>query len=151
MAQIFLLPTPSSSTTTTANGSTPSSTAIASPTSPTRAQTEARAAVLASLTSAGAHHDTHLQQRAADLHANALAISRQETELAQHTAALARESAKWDKEAAKATHGLKQVGDLQNWAEMLERDFLVLEETLRVVDGEDEVESGSGGSRWRAA
>jgi len=29
---------------------------------------------------------------------------------------------------------LKEIGDIQNWAEMIERDFLVVEETLRLVD-----------------
>lgn len=61
------------------------------------------------------------------------------------------ERKKWAKEAEKATKGLNRFGDLQNWAEMMERDFCVLEETLRLVEGgegEGE-ESASGGSRWR--
>jgi hypothetical protein len=32
---------------------------------------------------------------------------------------------------------------------MLERDMLVLEETLRLVEGEERPESASGGSEWR--
>jgi len=124
-----------------------SSTAVSSADS--RAQAEARAAVLASLESAGSNHDGRFQRRAADLHTNAAAIGKQELELKKQTDALAKESAKWQKEVDKATKGLNQFGDLQNWAEVMERDFLVLEETLRLAEGEHPIESASGGSRWR--
>ena len=32
---------------------------------------------------------------------------------------------------------LKELGDIQNWAEVLERDLLVLEETMRIGEGEE--------------
>ena len=32
---------------------------------------------------------------------------------------------------------LKELGDIQNWAEVLERDLLVLEETMRMGEGEE--------------
>ncbi|KAK3070212.1 hypothetical protein LTR53_010860 [Teratosphaeriaceae sp. CCFEE 6253] len=124
-----------------------SSTATSSSTS--QAQTEARAAVQASLSSAGSHYDTKYQRRATDLHSNAAAIRKQEAELRKNTAALAKESAQWQRELDKATKGLNEFGDLQNWAEMMERDFVVLEETLRLVEGREELGSASGGSRWR--
>lgn len=113
-----------------------------------RAQAEARAAVLGSLESAGFHYDRKLQRRAEDVHANAKAIGKQEAELKKQTAALAKENAIWQKELDKATKGLNQHGDLQNWAETMERDFMVLEETLRLVEGRQEVQSASGGSVW---
>ncbi len=125
-----------------------SSTAVAASES-SRAQAEARAAVLASLESAGSTYDFQLQRRAADLHSNAAVIAKQEAEVRTQTAALAKESAKWQKEVEKATKALNQHGDLQNWAELMERDFLVLEETFRLVEGRPEVESASGGSEWR--
>lgn len=124
-----------------------SSTAVGSDSS--RAQTEARAAVLASLESAGSNYDSQFQRRAADLHTNAAAIAKQEAQVKKQTAALAKESAKWQKELDKATKGLNEFGDVQNWAEMMERDFLVLEETLRLAEGGQAVESASGGSQWR--
>lgn len=124
-----------------------SSTAVASDSS--RAQAEARAAVVASLESAGSNYDVHLQRRAADLHANATAIAKQEAEVKKQTTALAKESAKWQKEVDKATRGVNEIGDVQNWAEMMERDLLVLEETLRLAEGREPVESASGGSAWR--
>lgn len=113
-----------------------------------RAQAEARAAVLASLASAGSNYDSQFQRRATDLHKNEAAISKQEAEVKKQTAALAKESVKWQKELDKATQGLKGFGDMQNWAEMIERDFLVLEETLRLAEGGTELESASGGSQW---
>jgi hypothetical protein len=67
----------------------------------------------------------------------------------KQTAALAKESAQWGRELARATKAVNEVGDVQNWAEMLERDMLVLEETLRLVEGEERPESASGGSEWR--
>ncbi|KAK3675067.1 hypothetical protein LTR78_005001 [Recurvomyces mirabilis] len=114
-----------------------------------RAQAEARAAVLASLESAGSHYGAQYQQRAADLHSNAEAIAKQEAELKKNAAALAKDSARWRKEAEKATKSLNEVGDLQNWTEMLETDFLVLEETLRLAENAPELQSASGGSQWR--
>ena len=130
-----------------ASASTTSSTAVASDSS--RAQEEARAAVLASLESAGSNYDSQFQRRAADLHANSAAISKQEAEVKKQTAALAKESATWQKELDKTMKGMKDFGDLQNFAEMMERDFLVLEETLRLAEGGEQVESASGGSQWR--
>lgn len=124
-----------------------SSTAVASDSS--RAQAEARAAVLASLESAGSSYDAQYQRRATDLHSNAAAIAKQEAEVKKQTAALAKERLVWHKELDKATKGLNEFGDQQNWAEMMERDFLVLEETLRLAEGGEEVGSASGGSQWR--
>jgi len=124
-----------------------SSTAVGSESS--RTQAEARAAVLASLESAGSNYDSKLQRRAADIHENAAAISLQESDIKKNTAALAKESMRWQKELEKATKGLNEFGDMQNWAEMMERDFMVLEETLRLVEGGAAVESASGGSQWR--
>jgi len=45
---------------------------------------------------------------------------------------------------------MRDFGDVQNWAEMLERDFMVLEETMRLVEGGGEVERESGGSTWKS-
>ncbi|GAB7362627.1 hypothetical protein MBLNU230_g2939t1 [Neophaeotheca triangularis] len=129
-----------------------SSTAINSP-QPAASQDEthaqARAAVLASLHSAGSNYDSQLQRRAADLQANSAAIAKQEAEVMKNAKTLSKESAKWEKETGKATEGLKEIGDVQNWAELMERDMLVLEETMRMVEGGEREESESWGSLWR--
>lgn len=118
---------------------------MSSPTPSTTAQqqSEARAAVLASLASIGTSIDADLRTRTADLHANSAAIAKQEKELAKQTAALRKESDKWQKLGNTSTKKLNEIGDVQNWAEMLERDLLVLEETVRLVD---EGKTGGGSS-----
>lgn len=130
-----------------------------SPEEAARRQNEARAAVTASLLSVGASVDNEMRTRTADLHANSAAISKQEKELAKQTAALAKQTAEWDKLLQGGTKKLNEVGDIQNWAEMIERDLLVLEETVRLVDdgkaedrrnggGERREENASGTSGW---
>lgn len=46
-----------------------------------------------------------------------------------------KEGDKYNKAAEQARGKLKELGDIQNWAEVLERDLLVLEETVR--EGEE--------------
>jgi hypothetical protein len=115
-----------------------------SPEEALRRQAEARAAVTASLTSVGASVDNEMRTRTADLHANSAAIAKQEKELAKQTAALAKQTAEWDKLLQGGTKKLNEVGDIQNWAEMIERDLLVLEETVRLVDGGEAAGGGDG-------
>jgi hypothetical protein len=98
--------------------------------------------VIASLSSIGTSIDADLRTRTADLHANSAAIAKQEKELAKQTAALRKESDKWQKLGDTSTKKLNEIGDVQNWAEMLERDLLVLEETVRLVD-EGKMDDGS--------
>ncbi|KAK3045235.1 hypothetical protein LTS18_014263, partial [Coniosporium uncinatum] len=105
---------------------------------------EARAAVSASLASIGGSYDKDMRRRAADLHSNSAAIAKQEKELAKQTAALAKHSAQWQKMADTSTKKLNEIGDIQNWAEMIERDLLVVEETLRLAEGTAPRESASG-------
>ncbi|KAH8730383.1 hypothetical protein GQ44DRAFT_573493, partial [Phaeosphaeriaceae sp. PMI808] len=109
---------------------------------------EARAAVTASLASVGASVDNELRTRTVDLHTNSEAISKQEKDLAKQTAALAKESAQWEKLLSGGTKQLNEVGDVQNWAEMIERDLLVLEETMRLVEGKKVEQNASGTGRW---
>lgn len=101
----------------------------------TQALYEARAAVTATLSSVGAHIDSDLQSRASDIHTNASAISAQDKALREQTAELAKSSGTWQKEMDASLKKMKELGDVQNWAEVLERDLLVLEETVRLVEG----------------
>lgn len=113
-----------------------------------RRTAEARVAVTASLASVGSSVDAELKTRAADLHANSAAILKQEKELAEQTAALAKQSAQWQKLVDTSTKKLNEIGDIQNWAEMIERDMLVLEETLRLVEGKAIPSNASGTNAW---
>ncbi|KAI0418752.1 hypothetical protein F5X98DRAFT_109254 [Xylaria grammica] len=103
---------------------------------------EARAALVASMSNM---LDSELQSRASLLHSNAAALSRQEQDVARATEALRRENDKLAKVAKDAGRKIKELGNVQNWAEVLERDFLVLEETMRLVR-EGSTESGDDGS-----
>ncbi|KAL1865847.1 hypothetical protein VTK73DRAFT_5026 [Phialemonium thermophilum] len=103
---------------------------------------EARAAVVASI---GNMLDRELQGRAAVLHENAAAIMRQERDVERATAALRHENDALAAVAGSAARRVKELGNVQNWAELLERDFLVLEETLRLVkEGSSGSDSGDG-------
>ncbi|KAL9603182.1 MAG: hypothetical protein Q9219_001385 [cf. Caloplaca sp. 3 TL-2023] len=110
------------------------------PTTPAPPQqtAEARAAFTASLLSAGTSTvQSDLQARATDLHANSAAIDKQEQELLKQTKNLGKESDKWQKVVDDGARGVKETGDVQNWAEMLERDLCVLEDTMAMVDEDD--------------
>ena len=88
--------------------------------------------------------DRELSGRASLLHANNAAIEKQERDVARARDALRRENDKLQKLATEHTRKVKEIGNVQNWAEMLEREFLVIEETLRLVKrGGD---GGGGGS-----
>lgn len=66
------------------------------------------------------------------------------------TAGLRKETDKLKKLADEGSRKVKELGNVQNWAEMLERDFLVLEETLRLAneksDSDWETSSSYSGS-----
>ncbi|KAM0258288.1 hypothetical protein ACHAQJ_003930 [Trichoderma viride] len=96
---------------------------------------EARAAVVASM---GNMLDSELQSRAAILHDNAAALEKQERDVLRATEGLRRETQRLKAEADKAAKKVKELGNVQNWAEVLERGFLVLEETVRLANGDDE-------------
>lgn len=115
---------------------------------------EARAAFTAHLTSIGNSHISSLEGRVADIHNNSAAISKQEGDVVKQTKKLAVEAKKHQKVADDAAGKLKDLGDIQNWAEVLERDLLVLEETMNMgeagEDGwetEDEVEEDGSNLR----
>ncbi|KAM3458020.1 hypothetical protein MY3296_000670 [Beauveria thailandica] len=105
---------------------------------------EARAAVVASM---GNMLDTELQGRAQMLHDNAGALDRQERDVLAATEALRRERERLAREADGAARRLKEVGNVQNWAEVLERGFLVLEETVRLANRRGGGGGGGDGSR----
>ncbi|KAI0161489.1 hypothetical protein GGR57DRAFT_454965 [Xylariaceae sp. FL1272] len=120
--------------TASAGGMPPNRPTDLNPTLPTRSSqlhiAEARAALVASMSNM---LDTELQSRASLLHSNAAALSRQERDVIKATEALRKENDKLAKVAQDAGRKIKELGNVQNWAEVVERDFLVLEETVRLV------------------
>jgi hypothetical protein len=114
-------------------------------------QKEALAAFTATLHSVGTNLEAPLRDRAANIQSNAVALERQEAELAENTARLARQNGEWVGLADETREGLKEIGDVQNWAEMIERDLLALEDMMDDVEGgrdgdreETDVENGHG-------
>ncbi|KAL1884544.1 hypothetical protein Plec18167_002134 [Paecilomyces lecythidis] len=112
--------------------------------SPAQRTAEARTAFTASLNSVGSNLDAELRSRAANLHSNAAALNKQENELQRATAGLAKQNDQWQKVADQAREGLKEIGDVQNWAELIERDLLIVEETLRLAEEEEGEEQEVG-------
>ena len=98
---------------------------------------EAKAAFTAHLTAIGNSHISALETRVSDIHNNSVTISKQEDDVAKQAKKLAVESKKHQKVADDAAGKLKELGDIQNWAEVLERDLLVIEETMRMGEGEE--------------
>ncbi|KAI1766520.1 hypothetical protein GGR53DRAFT_208945 [Hypoxylon sp. FL1150] len=101
---------------------------------------EARAALVATMSNM---LDSELQSRASLLHANAAALAKQERDVARGTEGLRKENDKLEKLARDTERKIKELGNVQNWAEVLERDFLVLEETMRLVKRGSRSGSGS--------
>jgi hypothetical protein len=103
----------------------------------------------------GSSLDHNLKTRAQTLHANAAQLTKQEKDVRRETEGLRKETAKLGKVVAEGQRKVKELGNVQNWAEMLERDFLVVEETLRLVrNGNRPREGGSGdyeGSDWESS
>ncbi|KAK4228936.1 hypothetical protein QBC38DRAFT_473785 [Podospora fimiseda] len=110
---------------------------------------QAKQAVTATL---GNLLDRELSHRAELLHANNNAILKQEKDVKRGIEVLKRENDKLEKVVRETGKKVKEIGNVQNWAEMLEREFMILEETLRIVDrGEEDSEEGSwsgSGSDW---
>lgn len=102
---------------------------------------EARAAVVASI---GNMLDSELQSRAGILHENAAALEKQERDVLRATEGLRKETQRLKAEADKAARKVKELGNVQNWAEVLERGFLVLEETVRLANGGEERDEDGG-------
>jgi GCN5-like protein 1 (GCN5L1) len=126
------------------SSSSPPSTATLNTQTDTERFAEAKDAVTASLVSVGTNINADLQVRAADMHANAAAIAKQEQQLQAQTAALAKQTARWKKELDASTRKLNELGDVQNWTETLERDLLVLEEVVRLKEGREDAGLISG-------
>ncbi|KAL4739300.1 hypothetical protein BDV11DRAFT_187942 [Aspergillus similis] len=107
-------------------------------------RTLATSAFTASLHSLGQNYTSALVDRAQNLHSNSQALKNQEAQLARHTESLRKQNDAWEKVADEGRNALKEIGDVQNWAEMIERDLLVVEDVLGGLEREFEEEEGRG-------
>ncbi|KAK4189867.1 hypothetical protein QBC35DRAFT_461646 [Podospora australis] len=112
------------------SGATGLSNATTGTISTQREVTEARNAVVASI---GNMLDRELTGRARLLHENNAAIEKQEKDVTKALEGLKKENDKTQKVVETTARKVKEIGHVQNWAEMLEREFVILEETLRLV------------------
>ncbi|KAL4754726.1 hypothetical protein BDW72DRAFT_166070 [Aspergillus terricola var. indicus] len=105
-------------------------------------RTLATSAFTASLHSLGQNYTSALVDRAQNLHSNSQALKNQEAQLARHTESLRKQNDAWEKVADEGRNALKEIGDVQNWAEMIERDLLVVEDVVGILERELEEEEG---------
>lgn len=93
--------------------------------------------------------DGELQSRASVLHSSMAAIEKQQRDVEKGITELRKENDKLEKVASDYGRKVLEIGNVQNWAEMLERDFLVLEETMRLVnEGGADSDSDSWSGTW---
>ncbi|KAH0607761.1 uncharacterized protein H6S33_002795 [Morchella sextelata] len=98
---------------------------------------DARQTLTAEFHSLGASVDIELRDRITNIHSNASALENQSKTLRNRTSALGKTTRQWGGLADGARTKLKEIGDIQNWAEMIEHDLLLIEETLRIVHEDD--------------
>ena len=143
-------PPPPPPTTTTASQTTPTDQTTTTTTleSTDQRTAEAKTAFTASLRSVGANYETALRDRARTLHENSAVLDKQEADVRRATEQLAKQNDQLAKVADQARDGLKEIGDVQNWAELIERDLLIVEETVRLAEGEGDSRTlGNGDDR----
>jgi len=97
-----------------------------------------------SLNRVGSSLDADMRDRMTTIHSNNTQLAAQQALVAKETAKLAKQNVQWQKMADKSAGQLKEIGDIQNWAEMIENDFLIVEETLRLAEGGQSNDAGQG-------
>ncbi|KAF2154332.1 hypothetical protein K461DRAFT_312266 [Myriangium duriaei CBS 260.36] len=110
----------------------------------TRRPSAACSSAMAKLDSVASSHRADIESRASVLNASEKAVCKQDKQLRKNTETLAKQNEQCEKLVDATYKALTEFGDVQNWAEMIERDLLILEETMRLVDGLPESENISG-------
>ncbi|KAH0387234.1 hypothetical protein KCU92_g2035, partial [Aureobasidium melanogenum] len=82
-------------------------------------------------------HTAPLTQRTEAIVSASQSIDAQKRNLVQDTQKLSRQAEELEKTIGQSVDQLKEMGDLQNWAEVVFRDISVLEETLRMVEEQE--------------
>jgi len=88
-------------------------------------------------------HTTPLTERTEAIVSASQSIATQKRILVQDTQKLSQQAQELEKTIVQSVDQLKELGDLQNWAEVVFRDISVIEETLKMVD-EQEANSQGG-------
>ncbi|ODQ56461.1 hypothetical protein SAICODRAFT_28601 [Saitoella complicata NRRL Y-17804] len=95
----------------------------------------ARKQVVKDIDTASNAIDNGVRYRISTIHTNSTNIASQTRSLSTHSARLTKSVKQWQDMAGGARGQLKQVGDLENWAEVLEREVRVLEEAVGMARG----------------
>ncbi|TGZ81289.1 hypothetical protein EX30DRAFT_371636 [Ascodesmis nigricans] len=97
---------------------------------------QARQTLTTSLSTLSTRLDRDLRDRITTIHANQASLDSQSRALKLQTKKLVKTTKAWSGMADAARGGLKEIGDVQNWAEMIEYELMLVEETLRIVHEE---------------
>jgi predicted nucleic acid-binding Zn-ribbon protein len=89
-------------------------------------------------------HTAPLTERTEAIVSASHSIAAQKRILVQDTQKLSRQAQELEKTLDQSVDQLKEMGDLQNWAEVVFRDISVIEETLRMVEEEEEAANSRG-------
>lgn len=102
---------------------------------------EAKAAFTASLNVVGSSLDADLQSRARNIHANSKVLNKQEQGVDKEIKKLSKQGDQMQKVVDKARSDLKEFDSLQTFetdlGADLEKDLMLVEETLRIVEEDD--------------
>ncbi|KAI4724942.1 hypothetical protein E4T49_07291 [Aureobasidium sp. EXF-10728] len=82
-------------------------------------------------------HTAPLTERTETIVSASQSIDAQKRTLVQDTQKLSRQAEELEKTIGQSVDQLKELGDLQNWAEVVFRDISVIEETLRMVEEQE--------------
>lgn len=123
------------------------------PASQAQRTAEAKAAFTASLNSVGSSLDADLQSRARNIQSNSKALSKQEKDVENETKKLSKQGDAMQKVVDKTKKDLNDF-DFSNFEASfeadLERDLMLIEETLRIVEEDKETGHGDGGHEEQA-
>ena len=108
------------------------------PASQAQRTAEAKQAFNSHLSSVGASLDSEFQARATNIHQNAKALDKQETNLQKETVKLRKQGDEMQKLVEKTTRDLHAVGDLDTLQSDLDRELSILEDMMRTVERGDE-------------
>ena len=94
-------------------------------------------------------HTTPLTERTEAIVSASQSIATQKRILVQDTQKLSQQAQELEKTIVQSVDQLKELGDLQNWAEVVFRDISVIEETMRMVEEQEANSRGDDNSDTR--
>ncbi|KNC81346.1 hypothetical protein SARC_06320 [Sphaeroforma arctica JP610] len=78
--------------------------------------------------------------RVAEIFANQRELEKQTKLLTQHTEVLSKETDQWQNMVESFNDALKEIGDVENWARVMENDLKIIADVVKQVNKEPEPE-----------